>query len=132
MSVCCVKDTRQKIVKDSVAGRVAWESCGTVVNVREERDREETAKIVVRIESGGGWNIEDVAATFGDGGGKLLQNRFELFGDGKGHEEFDEVFFPCSLGPGGGVGRRRGTDENIRDEEVAVDDAHIVHGDGGG
>lgn len=132
VGVGCVEDAGKEIVQNSVAGGVAWESCGAIVDVRKEREREEAAKVLIGIESGGGGDVEYIAAAFSDGWRKLLQDGLELFGDGKGHEEFDEVFFPSGLGPGVGVGRWGRADENIGDEEVGIDYGHVIHGNRSG
>lgn len=124
-----VNDAGEEIIHDFVTGRVAWERCGAVVNVGEQGEREEFAKVVIVGESGGGGNIENVGAAFGDGRGELCEDGFKGFGDGERHEEFDELFAEGRLDPGGSMRGRGRSDEDVGDEKVTVDNCHVVHGD---
>jgi hypothetical protein len=131
-----VGDKFEQCAREEILLDVGWlgvtgHGSNTVMERREEINRNETTKEVLEMESSSGGNEEDVLGAIGFSCSELSEDGFHRIRDGEREQVFSESIFPGDCGPGCGVGGWRWADVEIVEEEEALETDGVVEDESG-
>jgi hypothetical protein len=102
------------------------------MNVCEHNEGKEATEENGVNKSSSGRDEEDVTTTFRGSWSQFAQDRSDKIGNREREKEFNETLAVKFIFPDSGVHRRGGTDIQITAEDVTIDEAEAVGGEGTG